>query len=243
MRYEIVTSAWRSLFYDALESSDFGFPSQMEKTVAQAFIIADTFLQNEERVVSGEIENFSNRALSDASADFSSPTSSQATDAAGEHLRVTEQYLIDELKLQVRRDIALLKTSIQRVSLEVTLSAKASGKSERSALFEYRFGNSEDVKFMFTDRAGRNLSSRKYVRSLWRSTLLSAYNETTLFVIADQGQEVAIVVHDDPKSEYDGLKVSIGSNTANPSYAEVRAAVFHPNSNAHLEVEKTNVSA
>ncbi|MFA9261785.1 MAG: hypothetical protein ACEQSB_00295 [Undibacterium sp.] len=241
MRYEIVIGAWKSIYFGAISSEDFGTSRQMFQSMNEAIRIAEAFLEGERRKVVESVLYFSNRASLTTLLKFSNASVSKLSEPAIEHLREIQDYLLGELETQVNRDLNLLKLSMQRVSLEISLSAKAHRLSNRGALIEYRIGGNQGVDFMFADRAGRQIMSRKFVRSLWRSSLLSAYNETILFIASEHGIDRLFVTHPDPKSQFYNLQIAIGSAADLPTYSEIRSTVFHPNSDSYLSLEAQDV--
>jgi hypothetical protein len=243
MRYGLLTEAWRSIFHQALNASNFGYPAVTDKAIGEAFRVAETYLSEERHAAERTLSEIATEARTVTLADLQSIDASEMTERALEHLSVTRSYLVDELIAQCHRDIALMRQTMQRVSLEVSISSRSRGISERTALVEYRIGNQADLQFIFHDRHARKWASKKFVRALWRHTLLSTYNESVLFTLADHGLARARVAHEDHGAASHGMIVAIGSNSEFPTYSEIRNEVFHPNANAVLEMEKPDVHA
>jgi len=242
-RYGLLTDSWRILFTQALNQSDFGSTAQAARIVKEAYAIADVFLDEERKAATRIITEIALRAHQTTVSEIASNDADELTDAALEHLSVTQRYIIDELIAQIHRDIALVRQTLQRVALEVSLAARSRGINQRVALIEYRIGNQAELQFMFHDRVRRKWVSKKFVRAIWRHTLLSVYNESVLLTLADHGITRAQVKHQDAGAESHDMVISFGSNSELPTYSEIRETVFHPNANAHLAMEKRNVPA
>lgn len=242
-RYSLLTESWRSLFLNALNDADFGSAAQAIRVSQDAYRLAEVFLAEERLAAERVFEDIATEAHQTTIKEIESIDASELTAQTLEHLRVTQSYIDSELVAQIHRDIALVRDSLQRVVLEVSLASRSRGISSRQALIEYRIGNAKELSFVFQDRQTRRWSSKKYVRALWRHTLLAVYNETVMMTLADHGLDRAMVVHQDADAQSHGMIVTFGSSSDLPTYSEIRATVFHPNANAWLEMEKTNVSA
>lgn len=242
-RYTLLTESWRSLFNQALGASDFGSPAAFKRLTRDAFSLAETFLAEEQEASERVLREIAIEAHQTTLDELQSVSADELSDAALEHLRVTQSYMLDELAAQMHRDVALLRQTLQRVVLEVSLAARSRQISERTALIEYRIGNQAELSFVFNDRQSRRWSSKKFVRALWRHTLLSVYNEIVLTTLADHGIQRARVVHQDAKADVHDMVIAFGSNTELPTYSEIREGVFHPNAHAFLAMEDSRVSS
>lgn len=238
-RYALFTDGLRAIYHRALTSQQL---SDAEP-VRQATDLGLMFLRDEAERIAEEIDDVAEKARTATFDEIASANRNELSDEALEHLRVSSNYLYDELLAQVSRDITTLRRSIQRVGLEVSLSARSAGKSRRTALIEYMVGNKADIGFFFHDKASRKWESKTFVRSVWRHTLLAAYNEIVLFTLAEHGIERAAVEHHSPDAQHDGMVIALSSSTELPTYSEIRETVFHPNANAWLKMEGANVHA
>jgi hypothetical protein len=238
-RYQMFTDSLRSIYHNALARQALDDTRPM----AEANQLASVFLEAEANHIGDDIDEIAREARTETLQQIASNDASELTDEALTHLRVSSDYLYSELVSQVYRDIATLRKSIQRVRLEVSLAARSSGRSHRAAMIEYLVGNKADIAFFFHDKASRKWESKTFVRAIWRQTLLSAYNEIVLFTLADHGLDRAVVEHHSPDAQYHGMVIALSSNTELPTYSEIRDTVFHPNANAWLTMEGSNVSA
>jgi hypothetical protein len=134
-----------------------------------------------------------------------------------EHMMVydlTLRYLEAQIVSQMMRDIAVADQAIGQ--------ARLTGQNLK--------GGYKSPAFMFYDRLGRQTPSARFVRGLWRMTLISAHNETVLEHIIAAGQSRAAVLHDVKATEI----ITIYDDPVLRSYVDVREELFHPNSNAYL---------
>lgn len=243
-RYEQLCDGWRMAFNNALNRSDVTAVSEADRLVREGYTVSQSFLETERSKIYDAVWEVAQIAHDATAKQISSASAQTLSDAAREHLRVTESYIVDELIAQIHRDIALLRQSYQRVALEVGLAARSRRISPRTAMIEYRIGNQAELQFTFHDRATRKWNSSKFVRAMFRQALLAVYNETVMLVLADHGLQRARVHHVDPNAEVHGMVIALSANTEFPTYSEIRNAAFHPNANAFLEPEvDLNVSS
>src|SRR5690606_2714549 len=113
--------SWRSIFHDALNSSSFG--TGADQAIEQAYTIAQEFLKDERERAGRLVEEIAREAHQTTLNDLRSIDTSELSDAALDHLFETQRYLIDEIAAQMQRDIALLRQTLQRVTLEVGIAA------------------------------------------------------------------------------------------------------------------------
>ncbi|WP_276122560.1 hypothetical protein [Pararhizobium qamdonense] len=238
-RYALFTDGLRAVYRNALNSQilDDAGASQ------EASQLAMTFLGSESAAREAAIQEIAEIAHTTTIDEIASNDTESLSDEALEHLSVSGSYLADELLAQASRDIATMRRSIQRVRLEVSLASRSSGRSQRAALVEYMIGNKADLEFFFHDKASRKWESKLFVRSVYRQTLLSIYNEVVLFTLADHGLDRAVVEHHSPDAQHDGMIIALSSSTELPTYSEIRETVFHPNANAWLRKGFANVYA
>lgn len=238
-RYALFTDGLRAIYRTALNSQVLD-DAQAARDATQLLM---TFLRSEGVFIDTVVKEIAEIARTATLEEIASNDSENLTDEALEHVNVSGAYLADELLAQASRDIATMRRSIQRVRLEVSLASRASGRSRRAAMIEYMIGNKADLEFFFHDKASRKWESKLFIRSVYRQTLLSIYNETVLFTLADHGLDRAVVEHHSPDAQHDGLVIALSSSTDLPTYSEIRETVFHPNANAWLKMEGSHVHA
>ncbi|QIG75616.1 putative minor capsid protein [Rhizobium phage RHph_Y2_17_1] len=239
VRYAMFTDGLRSIYRRALNSQ------VLDDTAAtrEAGELAVAFLRNEATALEAAIQEVAEIAHTATLEEIASNDTENLSDEALEHLSVSSAYLADELLAQASRDVATMRRSIQRVRLEVSLASRSSGRSQRAAMVEYMIGNKTDIDFFFHDKASRKWESKLFVRSIYRQTLLSVYNEIVLYTLADHGIDRAEVEHHSPDAQHDGMVIALSSSTELPTYSEIRETVFHPNANAWLKMEGSHVHA
>lgn len=242
-RYGLLADSWQAHFHRALNDRNFGTSTHAAHFIAEALDMAQTYLRQEVVAFDDVFEEIASDAHQTTLDEIASNDADALTERVTDHLRAAQQYAADELLAQINRDVALMRRALQRVSLEVYAAARSRGISERQALIEYRIGNNAELDFAFHDRTNRKWSSRKFVRTLWRHSLLSVYNEVVMLTLADHGLRRARVVHLDPNAESHDSLIAFSSSSELPTYSEIRDTIFHPNSNAILAMEGSHVSA
>jgi len=233
-RYGNLVESWRSLYQRALDGADFGSQKMFARVQDEAYAIARTYLEQEAATIAFVLTTVALEAQGTTFAELSVDDTKELTEAVSDHLNEAESYLRSELAIQIERDIAFLKLSLRRAVLQVSLAARSRGIPARTALFQYRIGNAQELQFFFHDRGNSKWPSRKFVRSVWRHSLLAAYNEVVLLTLSDHGLDLAQVIHDNPKADVHGMQISMSANGSLPTYAEIRNEVFHPNADAIL---------
>lgn len=236
LRYAQLATSWRTVLDGALVRPDFGSQAMHDRVQQQALAIGINYLRAENDHLEDDLNRAASEARQHAQSRLGHRRTADLDDAASEHLSAMAAYVHHQLSSQVERDVAQLVQATRRTSLEVTLAARASGKSVRAALIEHRIGTTQSMKFFAYDRANRGWESHKFIRGVYRHALLGVWNENVLMELADAGRTVAVIEHANPDADLVGDQVSIGPNSAIPSYAEIRASVFHPNSDAYLAV-------
>jgi hypothetical protein len=242
-RYRLFTDGLRGIYARAVSNPDFGRVSHREKVLEEARIASQVFVNSEVDHLQDAVNDIFRAGHQTTLDEIASVDSENVSELALEQLTATLSYLYDEVRAQVTRDVAQLKTKLRMAVLEISVASKVKGVSMRSAQIEYRIANSGDIQFVFRDRASRNWASDKYVRTLWRHTLLSVYNEAVITALADHGVASAVVTHQDEKADVHGMRISLSPGSELPLYSEVRDVVFHPNANAYLTTEFAHVSA
>lgn len=232
-RYQNMVASWQLLFHNAISSTGFHVADMPARVVNEAYRVADAYLADERDMIASVLRETALEAHRSILSQIASSDAQELTPMTLEHLSVTGSYLTDELIAQIHRDIAMLRFALHQAVLQVAVRSRSAGITPRQAQVEYRLDQQPTIEFMFTDRAGRRWNAKRFVRTVWRQAMLSAYNETVLFDLADHGLETAAVVNDQ------GLVTTISLR----DYAQIRDEHFHPNSNAWLAMEAQHVPA
>ena len=241
-RYELFTEALQGVFGRHMNSVDFGKADQINSVLRDCYDMADVWMRHEEIFLKAALEEIAGDAHQTTFARIVSADASQDENAAQEHLADTQSYLHHELIAQIQRDIALVRSTYQRLVLQVKIAARAQRIPLRRAFLENRIAKPETpLAFVFLDRKSRKWKSRVFVRTVWRHTLLSAYNEVVMSILAEHGHVNAVVASQVDGSEIHNATISLTGALNLMSYDEVRAEYFHPNSQAYLIPEGANV--
>lgn len=241
VRYDQLTASWQALFSRALTSETFFVADQIGKITAEAYTIADSFFDLEKEHIGTALYDFAIEAHQSVLAKIDSIASKELTDAALTHLRSTQLYLSDEIIAQIHRDIAMLRQALQQALLEISMVSRTRGIPNRKAMIEYRIVHGEALNFTFRDRLSRATPSRTYIRALWRQTLLAAYNEIVMMDLADHGFTKAAVKKIENGVETEVDWISLDGQEEARDYGSLRNTYFHPNSNAWLDKETSDV--
>jgi hypothetical protein len=232
LRYSLLTDSWQALFGRALSSPDFGHGSQASNVIREAYETAQMYLDRETDLIAELTHQVAIEAQGLASRKIANIDADLLAVEAQTHLSETQQYLRDEIVAQIHRDIANVRQSLQRAVLDVSMIARTRKLKDRAAVVAWRLSNDETLSFNFTDRRAHRTPSAKFVRGLWRQTMLSIHNETTLFTIADHGLTSAGVFKTIEGVEEQVATIHLDGD--GPTYGEIRSTLFHPNSNAYL---------
>lgn len=235
-RYGLLVDGFRHIFNAAVQDPDFGSARVRRQAIDQAYAMARRYLASEEDSLYAAIENVVETARESALSSLSVTTREDMPDALSALADETVIYAKSEITAQIERDIALLRQNINQTGLYVASCARAQNISMRSALIQYRVGNSKELRFYFHDRTNRKWPSRKFIRSVWRHQMLSAYNDTIVHVAADHGLNEVVIDHPSPQSQVRGKIISLAYNTGHPHYSEIKAEIFHPNTDAILTI-------
>jgi hypothetical protein len=238
-RYLAFTDRLRGFYHSSLTAHDFGSPAFLNRISQEAETASLWFLREEWQHIQSFTQEIAEIARRATLSEIESIDARELTDEALEHVSASCDYLYSEIVAQVSRDTTTLKRTLQRVNLEVSIASRSRGSSRRSALMEYMIGNKADIDFAFHDRASRKWKSSAFVRSVWRHTLLSIYNEIVLFTLAEHGLRTAEIHSDNDDANHRGMIIALSSNGELPTYSEIREQIFHPNANSYLKKTET----
>lgn len=241
-RYEKLTTLWRALYERALSRYEGSPADTIEWLGREAYNEAHAFLEDEQGVIIDTLEKVAGSARERILTQLVSIDTEELNEQALAHLSATQVYLYDEILAQIRRDVAHVRQEFQRAILEITMLTRTRGLSVRAAIIEWRMTNPDSLNFAFRDRKFRNVDSAIYIRSLWRLTLLSTYNEVVMLTLADHGVPRAGVMRLDENNSVRQVEViTLDGQGVYETYADIRGRFFHPNANAWLDVEVTDV--
>jgi hypothetical protein len=230
-RYDFLTQALSAIYARSLISRNVGTAAGVRTMMTEARNIASSYLATELDRIDADLEEVAQHAQGATIKALTSNESFELTVSALEHLRASGDYLRDELLAQISRDIATLRKTIQKANLQIDLATRLQAVNPRRQGTQ----NAPAIDFTFHDRASRKWSSRTFVRTTWRHTLLSVYNETVLLTLADHGIQEAVIEHEDPAAPHHGKILSIVQSDEHDTYQDLRDEIFHPNAHAILK--------
>lgn len=228
-RYDLLVGALRGLYLDALGSRDFGAPSLLNAVRRQGRGMVDTYLRAERTTAETTLAQIASEAHRSTKRALAVYAQDEMSDAALELLSAMADYMLQEIALQAARDVATVVEEVRRASLQSDLAQRASG-----AIVPVD-SRGVELSFHFRDRRNHRIQSRIFVRGVWRQSLLTVYNETVLLTLADHRADHAEIDHLDGKAPPHGARVAMVPGGDHPTYDEIRADVFHPNSDAVLK--------
>lgn len=240
-RYQEIVTTWQSILARAMTSSRFGYFDQLAAVSDECFAVSNTYFNAETDEITQTIMGIATEAHLRVIDELQSIDADSLSAQALAHLGESQTYLHNEVSAQVYRDVSNARQQLQRAVLEVYSAVRTRGISERRAQIEYQMTHSGAVNFEFVDRAGRRSLSNKFVRSLWRQTLLSVYNEVLLMTLAEHGIQRAAVIRVENGIPHPIEIISLTGEGDLRSYSEVRDEYFHPNSVCYLDLESAHV--
>jgi len=232
-RYTVMTGAFRGALVDAVGRN----PADMRSRASLKRACLDIALV----YLRGEIENISydvDDAAQDETDRFAlSYTGSTVRDDMSaltlDTVALAKESLETELRAQIERDINQVLSRFKDFQIETHMLADSERISLNAAKLRVQMKGETKASYYFRDRIGRRFESRKFVRAIWRNTLLQVGNEAFMISAAKAGFLTLVVDHPDQASNANGTRISLGAQPAD-SYASIRDTIFHPNSQARL---------
>lgn len=231
-RYLTVIFALRGSYDRALSANSPLAPQTNKLLSRDVFNISRMHLESEEKWLEELVWEVASQAITDALQALDLGNSSpDGMDALSDHLSAIWEHLRSEIAVQLERDASAIVQKHRKLGLQVKTQANATGWSESATLIHLRMSD-RALKFYFQDRAGRKWPSQKYVRTVYRGTLLALYNEVYLFTLAERGQRRAMIWHSDPNHRYAGTLIALDDDPKLTTYESIKEDAFHPNSDA-----------
>jgi hypothetical protein len=134
-------------------------------------------------------------------------------------------YVYSSIRHQVSKDILF---ATQRLRVE-SIKLLNSNFNYMQTIIDYK-----EPEFVFNDKAGRNLPSKKYIRTMVRDYFVKSYNDIFVENLILHNIDAVQVYHIDQTHKHYGLILSVNNNDNELNYFKVRDDIFHPNSNAVL---------
>lgn len=221
-RYQAVLTTFRGMLF-AFLNEQFS-AARADELRANAVEVGRMFFRTEETFIADEVRRTAQDALRTAQEQIGVTPTSELPTAFSAFLEQHEDYLRSELQAQLSRDVEMLVRRYREAALESHLFGAA-----RSNI------GGDRARFYFRDRVGRLYPSQKFVRSVWRHSLVTVGAEFFALECADRG-ETEIEVVSEPQSHWNGLRIGIHPNSTAQPFGEVREEVFHPQSQVTLKV-------
>ena len=228
-RYKLFLTALVSVYHQYSQSARPGSPSNKKKALNDAYRLAGEFLVEEKNAIEDAVLGVAREAYSATAEDAGDlPT------IIMEHALALSQELEHTIRTQLERDIAEVTKSLSSLNLKSNLISLGKGVTFAAALSMLRNEEMPGRGFNYQDRIGRFIPSYKFIKTIWRKTLLMAWNETALFAMAMNGVTKAIISHPDESHKEYGTVIDILESPEYVTWGQVKDDVFHPNSNAYL---------
>jgi hypothetical protein len=234
-RYDDMINGWKLIYLKALNERKFGSQFMFREARDQAYAISTRYLDSEAFLIRQAMSVFAKEAQRSAEKDLSVTVTDALSDEADDHLIDAEEHLRTEIAIQIERDINHLIDTLRKAVLQVNTAARSQRSSIGSAIGQYRIGNTQEIGFFFRDRRSQKWPSGKFIRSTWRQSLLAIYNEVVMITTADHAVDQVEIVNANASAESHLMRLSLTSNSSLPTYADIMAEIFHPNSDAILK--------
>lgn len=202
----------------------------------EAYDLARVYLEAEEAEIVAGLTAAAEAAQAETNA-AAGARNGAILDTAAAHAMQLGEALQGELRLQIERDVLIMRGALRTMTLTQTLRASpgAAGRGRRGHAAETREGALSALAFEFTDRAGKRWPSPRHVRVLWRHALVLAWNESALLAGAAIGLDAMEIAHPDPRHGGYGQKIAVAAQGDGMTWQEARGeGYFHPQSNAWL---------
>lgn len=233
-RYVGMIAAWRGIYERAI-AGDIGSPRSLRALSEQAYEIARVYLDAERKLLAAAFDGIALQARIDVLNDAVAVDDAQNSEGrVSELLSASESYALNEIVVQIERDVAFIVRQARNAALSIELTARSLGVSRQAAQIQYRARGAGDLRFYFNDRVGRKWPSQKFVRAVVRGSLLDLYNQTVMATLIEAGVDTAKVRHADPASKWHDFEITLVPARDMPIYEEIREEAFHANSDAVL---------
>lgn len=204
----------------------------------QAQSVALAYLQVERDHIEEQLLGVAQEALGRARSDFGVLSGADVPLNLQAFLEQSGAYLEGEIRAQLFRDIEAAVSRYREFAVAAELRSRSAGVSIGQAIAS--INSDQRLKFNFRDRIGRLYPAQKFIRSVWRHTMLLVSTEFYMLEAASYGAATFTLDHPDQTATWAGTVINLDA-TSPLSFQEVRAEVFHPNSN--YTARATNVSA
>ena len=225
-RYQNVLDIFRNLLTGAQTQS---FSARRLAILRQqANDVAVTFLQSEREWIKEVLFKTALNALQSARKDLGGKSDTNLPETLRSYLAQSEEYLEGEVRAQLFRDIEAICRSYREFAVAADMLSRSTGVSSSHAISSISSGGR--FKFMFRDRIGRLYAAQKYIRSVWRHTLVCLSVEFYILEASSLGAEKFTINHPDATSAWAEVEFDLDPESS-VNFQAIREEVFHPNSN------------
>lgn len=236
-RYGVLLDTMRNLFLDTALRRDVTSEATRRAMRDQIYVVGRDLLARESQFARESASQIAISALRNAHNDLGSIFNQAHYESAlNDALRETGAYLEREIAAQIERDIAQLERQTRQVAVQVGLLASKEGISKEQALLKQRVRGLPDLRFFFMDRSAKRWSSDRFIRAIWRQSMLAIYNEFYMTTAIEAGVNTLYVAHRDPQNRNHGRAIAITADGSLNTYLDLKDEVFHPNSEAVLSL-------
>lgn len=228
-RYQSLLTTFRFMLMGSL--SDPFSAKRADELRAAAVDVGRTYYRTERTIIEQEVRASAQNALQTAQRDLGVRVADDIPDALSAFLEQHIAYLDGEVRTQLSRDVEMLVRRYREFAIEAQLTANAVGFNMTAPV---QVGAQDKARFYFRDRQGRLYPSQKFIRSVWRHTLLTVGAEFYLLEAASRGVQQAEVVHPEPNHQFNGTVIELSNLGGGQTFIDVRDEIFHPQSNATL---------
>jgi hypothetical protein len=230
-RYLNVIHAMRGIYAQAVNSSNPFKEGVRRQMMRQAQDLTATYFGLEVEQIQAVLAEIALTAVRDARFALGlSLIGSELSKPMTAHLRDIETALREDLTRQLQRDAGALQSKLKTMLLQANMQYMAGGGRRLNHLASLLAKDDGELKFWFVDRANRRWPSQKFVRSIWRQALVTAYNEIYLMVLADAGERQAVITGPNSENQFVGKIIAIAADAEGETYLSLKEEAFHPNS-------------
>lgn len=229
-RYVDVLGVFRSML-NSSELTPFSKRSA-EDLRSQALEVARAFWKSESTVSEHILLETAQDAISNAHSDLKEKPSSKVHKRNEAFLEQSHSFLMAEIWAQLQRDVEALVKRYREFGLMVDLTARHGNISREQAILKTLAGAQAGVRFTFKDRAGRLHISQRFMRTLWRHSLVCLYADFYMLEAVSLGAEAIEITNTDPNHLFTGHIINVADNA---DYLSLREEIFHPNSTVILK--------
>lgn len=232
-RYKALLLTFENVVKDIIYEADPGYPSVRKRAKKNAYDLARTYLEDEvihvEQSIAQEIRDAVSTTLELMGKSYAEPIHQVDLNAAN-----LAEELDQNVRTQLERDIISVDKTLREFSIRSLLISKGRKIAKKDALAWLRTNTTVNPKFDFMDRAGRSWASEKYIRGVYRHTLLLTWNYSAMLTMAARGVSEARIAYPDETHEYHGTVISLAEEGTMITWDQVKDDVFHPNSSAYI---------